>query len=239
MKITHSFIMGKAGLVGALSTVAAFSTAQSVDQSDLEFPPVCTVTAPLSKIVMEPEGSVLKVKLDTKLQSNVAHEGDKFTATLDMGKSKEYFGLPFGTKIEGHIVRAIAKAGKTAGTLELQPDAVLLADGSTYPIMASFMKIDKRTVKNDHGRLMAKPDSMGIGSNYVVTGAAIGVVASAIAGGDLLVGGLLGAVVGFFVGQQIHNVHASDITLRPGTVLGVRFNTDTPIVVATNSGESH
>ena len=228
MKITHSFIMGKAGLVGALSTVAAFSTAQSVDQSDLEFPPVCTVTAP-----------VLKVKLDTKLQSNVAHEGDKFTATLDMGKSKEYFGLPFGTKIEGHIVRAIAKAGKTAGTLELQPDAVLLADGSTYPIMASFMKIDKRTVKNDHGRLMAKPDSMGIGSNYVVTGAAIGVVASAIAGGDLLVGGLLGAVVGFFVGQQIHNVHASDITLRPGTVLGVRFNTDTPIVVATNSGESH
>ena len=82
MKITHSFIMGKAGLVGALSTVAAFSTAQSVDQSDLEFPPVCTVTAPLSKIVMEPEGSVLKVKLDTKLQSNVAHEGDKFTATL-------------------------------------------------------------------------------------------------------------------------------------------------------------
>ena len=101
------------------------------------------------------------------------------------------------------------------------------------------MKIDKRTVKNDHGRLMAKPDSMGIGSNYVVTGAAIGVVASAIAGGDLLVGGLLGAVVGFFVGQQIHNVHASDITLRPGTVLGVRFNTDTPIVVATNSGESH
>lgn len=237
MKMTYGLVIGKIGLFATLSTVAAISAAQGVDQSNGELPPVCTMTVPLTKTIMEPEGSVLKVKLDTKLQSNVAHEGDKFTATLDIGKSKEYFGLPAGTKIEGHVVKAVAKEGKTAGTLELQPDSILLADGSKAPIMASFMKIDKRTITNDHGRLMTKSDYSGIGSNYVVTGAAVGVVAAAITGGDLLVGGILGAAIGFLIGQQAHNVHASDVTLKPGTVLGVRFNADTPIEMAMSSGE--
>ena len=50
-----------------------------------------------------PAGSVLKVKLDFQLQSNRAKIGEAFTATIDTEKSNDYFGLPAGTKVEGHV----------------------------------------------------------------------------------------------------------------------------------------
>ncbi len=182
-------------------------------------------------VSVQPEGSVLKVKLDNRLNSKDAKVGDKFTATLDMGKKKEYFGLPAGTKVEGHVSSAQAHEGKTPGKIELDVDTLVLADGTRYPIEASTMKIDKRSVNTKDGRLMATKPYQTESSSYIVTGAAIGAGAAALTGGDLLAGGLLGAVVGFFISQSNHNTSAHDITLKPGTTFGVRFDRETTIPV--------
>lgn len=218
-----------------LFTLTALTVAASAlpAQDSHRLSQIYSATVPFSTTVVQPEGSVLRVKLDTKLQSNVAHVDDKFTATIDMGKSKDYFGIPNGTKVEGHVSAVRAKEGKVEGMLALQPDNIVLADGTRYPITASMMKIDKKSVtKEKDGRLMAKT-AYREPSNYIVTGAAVGVGIAAIAGGDLLAGGLLGAAIGFFIGQS-RGQYAQDVTLKQGTVFGVRFDQDTPIEIAIN-----
>jgi len=220
--------------LAALGFSAITAHAQVVDQSSEKLPAVYVVTAPLSTVSMQPAGCVLKVKLDTKLQSNVARKGDPFTATLDMGKSRDYFGLPAGTKVEGHVTDVRAREGKLPGMLTLQPDTILLTNGTRYPISATFMKIEKKSVTKENGRLMATPAYQSGSMNYIVTGAAVGVGLAALSGGDLLAGGLLGAAIGFFIGQSHGNTSAHDVTLKPGTVMGVRLDKDTPIEVAIN-----
>lgn len=185
------------------------------------------------KMSMHPAGSVLKVKLDQKLESKTAHVGDTFTATLDTGKSPDYFDLPKGTKVSGHVESVRAKAGKTPGQLQLAVDDVILPDGSTTPISASMMKMDKSTVMVESGRYMAKSYARGSSTNYVATGAAVGAIAAAVTGGDLLAGGILGAAIGFLIGQS-QGPNAQDITIKPGTTFAVRFDQQATFLVDQN-----
>lgn len=176
-----------------------------------------------------PAGSVLKVKLDTKLQSNKSKVGDVFTATVDMGKSKQYFGLPQGSKVEGHVTEVRAREGKVPGMISVDFDTIRLASGERYPIEASFMKFDKANVRKEAGRYVTTPN-YAHNTNYVATGALVGVGAAVLTGSDVLAGGLIGALVGFLIGQN-GGVHAQDLTLKPGTVMGVRFDKESQFTV--------
>ena len=205
----------------ALGTVCVFSSAVQAQtfKGGLETSPN------LYAVSAHPMGSVLKVKLDTKLQSNKAHVGDTFTATVDMGKSKDYFGLPAGTKVEGHVSEVRAREGKTPGMLSVDFDTIRLADGERYPIEASLIKFDKKNILRKDGRYMSSPSHSG-GTNYVATGAVVGLGLAILTHADLLLGGLLGAGIGYLIGEH-GGVHAQDLTLKPGTVMGVRFSQDT------------
>ena len=182
-------------------------------------------------ISFHPAGSALKVKLDGKIDSKTAHVGDTFTATVDMGKSPDYFGLPKGTKVEGHVVEATAHEGKTPGSLALAVDDAILPDGSKVEISASMMKMDRANFTNDHGRYMAKNMARSGSTNYVATGALVGVGLAAITGSDLLAGGLVGALIGFLIANS-NNMSAHDVTLRPGAGLAVRFDQQAQFVIA-------
>ena len=172
-----------------------------------------------------PAGSVLKVKLDSKLQSNKAKVGDTFTATIDTEKSNDYFGLPAGTKVEGHVSAVRARIGKTSGMIGLNFDSVQLASGEKYPISASLIKFDKKSIMKEDGRYMATPAYRTVNTNYIATGALVGIGAAVLLGGDVLTGGILGALVGFLIGQN-GGINAQDVSLKQGTVLGVRFDQD-------------
>ena len=170
-------------------------------------------------------GSVLKVKLDTPIQSNKAKVGETFTATLDTEKSNDYFGLPFGTKVEGHVSAVQARSGKTQGSLSLDFDSIRLANGEKYPISASLIKFDKKFVMKEDGRYVATPAYRHVNTNYIATGALVGIGAAVLLGGDVLTGGILGALVGFLIGEN-GGIHAQDVSLKQGTVVGVRFDQD-------------
>ena len=172
-----------------------------------------------------PAGSVLKVKLDTKLQSNKAKVGEIFTATIDTEKSNNYFGLPAGTKVEGHVSAVQARSGSTPGKMSLDFDSVRLATGEKYPISASLIKFDSKSVLKEDGRYMATPAYRHVNTSYIATGAVVGIGAAILLGGDVLTGGILGAIVGYFIGEN-GGLHAQDVSLKQGTVLGVRFDQD-------------
>jgi hypothetical protein len=149
-----------------------------------------------------PAGSVLKVELDSPLQSNKAKVGEAFTATLDTEKSNDYFGLPAGTKVEGHVSAVKARSGSKSGMISLDFDSIRLASGEKYPISASLIKFDKKSVMKEDGRYMATPAYRYGSTNYIATGALVGAGVGLLLGGNILTGGILGAVVGYFVGEN-------------------------------------
>jgi hypothetical protein len=51
----------------------------------------------------------------------------------------------------------------------------------------------------------------------------VGVGLAVLTGADILMGGLVGALVGYLIGEN-GGIHANDVNLRPGTVMGVRFD---------------
>ena len=229
MKSMNLSLSNRLFVLGALCVLSAGVQAQvsvpKVFQDGLETMPN------LYAISSHPMGSVLKVKLDTKLQSNKAKVGDTFTATVDMGKSKDFFGLPAGTKVEGHVSQVKAKEGKIPGTISVDFDTIRLASGERYPIDASLIKFDKKNIRREGGRYVSTAYSHG--TNYVATGAIVGVGLAVLTGADVLAGGLIGALVGFLIGQN-GGVHAQDLNLKPGTVMGVRFNQDTRFSIVEN-----
>ena len=114
--------------------------------------------------------------------------------------------------------------------MSLDFDSIRLASGEKYPISASLIKFNKASVMKEDGRYMATPAYRNVNTNYIATGALVGVGAAVFLGGDVLTGGLLGAIVGYFIGEN-GGVHAEDVSLKPGTVMGVRFNQDAKFTI--------
>lgn len=84
-------------------------------------------------------------------------------------------------------------------------------------------------MRKEAGRYVTTPN-YAHNTNYVATGALVGVGAAVLTGSDVLAGGLIGALVGFLIGQN-GGVHAQDLTLKPGTVMGVRFDKESQFTV--------
>lgn len=184
---------------------------------------------------VQPKGSVLPVKLDTNLRSNEAEVGDKFTATIDTNGGNDYFGLPQGTKIEGHVNFAQARKGDTPGVLGLDFDNVILSDGTKVPIQASLIGLDNKSVTNENGRLVStkaaeKSDDM----KYVGTGAGAGALIALVTKGNVINNALIGGALGYLYQQFAGKDKSKDVVLDRGTPLGVRFDKEARIRVYNN-----
>ena len=183
---------------------------------------------------VQPKGSVLPVKLDTKISSDDSMVGDKFTATIDTNGGNDYFGLPQGTKIEGHVNFAQPKKGDTPGVLGLDFDSVLLADGTRVPITAALIGLDNKSVTNDNGRLVATNDGKKDDLKYVGTGAGAGALIALVTKGNVVTNSLIGGALGYLYQQLIGNKEKKDVVLDRGTPLGVRFDKEARIRVYNN-----
>jgi hypothetical protein len=185
---------------------------------------------------VQPKGSVVPVKLDTTLRSDEAQVGDKFTATIDTKGGNDYFGLPQGTKVEGHVNFAQAKKGDTPGVLGLDFDTVILTDGTRYPIQASLIGLDKESVMNDNGRLMVNPSAKKKDDlKYVGTGAGAGALLAIVTKGNVISTALIGGALGYLYDQFGGDKDKSkNVTLDRGTPLGVRFDREAKIKVYAN-----
>ncbi len=189
-----------------------------------------------SILSIQPKGSVLPVKLDMALSSDNSYVGDKFTATIDTNGDSDYFGLPQGTKIQGHVNFAQAKRNSTPGVLGLSFDSILLENGRRVPITASLIGLDKDSVRTENGRIIVNPNNQKRDDlKYVGTGAGAGALIALVTKGNLVTNAVIGGALGYLYETLLNKPKSSNVTLGRGTALGVRFDQEARIRVYTNN----
>jgi hypothetical protein len=150
-------------------------------QNVAESKPPAPVRIP--KTVTIPAGTLLNIRVDEKLSSNIAQTGDSFRATLDSPLVVDGAVVAEkGARVEGRISES-DRGGKVRGTAALALELVRLntSDGQRVRLQTEgFTKAAERSTKKDAMKV-------GIGAGL---GAAIG----AIAGGGK--GAAIGAGVG-------------------------------------------
>jgi len=173
-----------------------------------------------------PAGSVLKVRLDQRLNSAEARPGQRFTATVR--SDEDGSGLPPGTRVEG-VVRAARPASKTQpGVLDVDFTALRFPDNRSYAVNGSLTALDKDSVtRTADGRLVSKRDTKSQKMKFLGYGAGVGALIGALAGENLLKGALLGAAGGYLYGQLNKDKNQGryvNVDLKEGSEFGVRLD---------------
>ena len=154
-------------------------------------------------------GQEIDVRLERELSSGTAQVEDRFQATtvVDMYEGNRVL-IPAGSVMRG-VVSSVDKATRTdrKGSLTVAFDQVTVR-GRDYPMRGTVTQaIESEGIRGEAAKIGA--------------GSAVG----AIIGG--IIGGVKGAVLGVLIGGggTIAATEGKDVTLQPGTILRVRFDT--------------
>jgi hypothetical protein len=164
-----------------------------------------------------PDGTVLIIEMDTKLNSGTAQVSDRFiariaTPVIDSGGRTL---LPAGAIIDGHVA-SVKKArwAHRSGELGLSFDYIDLGYGRRIPLRATLISGDNPI--NEEGDLKAK--SSGKRDILVTSGGAIaGAGAGMLTGASILAGSGVGAAAGLTV---VLVMKGKNVDIDPGE----RFN---------------
>jgi hypothetical protein len=172
------------------------------------------------------EGAVIRVRLMDRLSTAMSQSGDEFRTRVvsDVIQDGQTL-IPAGSEIDGKVAAVSSGHFGGHGSMRLQPETVILADGSRYHL---FAQITGAPGSNDRvgGEGDVTPGSRmkKVGIEYGgATGA--GVVTGAI------IGGPGGALAGGIIGASVITVHLlmdhPQATLDNGAVL--LFTLDEPL----------
>jgi len=192
-----------------------------------------TITTPrrnLRRVIVRKD-EVIPVTLDHTLSSVDNAKGDMFTATVQNG----YFDssdIPDGTKVEGHIAAIHPKRGDEPALLDLAFDRLVFPNGRTVRIDGTLTSLDSKYVTRDANGVLVARNNGGTDQRLVYAGYG--------AGGGLLLGvltnkplegALVGGVLGYLFGQvqKDQRNKVTDVTLQPGTQMGVHISRDIAI----------
>jgi hypothetical protein len=173
-----------------------------------------------------PAGTVLKVRLDNRLNSAQARPGERFTATVR--PEEDHSGLPEGTRVEG-VVRTAQPASKDKpGVLDVEFTTLEFPNGRNYAINGSLSSLDAKSVtRAANGRLVSKRDTKSDKMKFIGYGAGAGALIGLLTKGNLLTNTLLGAAGGYLYGQlnkDKQNGSYHDVDLKQGSEFGVRLD---------------
>jgi len=173
-----------------------------------------------------PVGTVLKVRLDDRLNSAEARAGQRFTATVRPAEDNS--GLPDGTRVEGIVRSASAASKDKPGVLDVDFTALSFPNGRSYPITGSLTSLDSKSVERSaNGRLVSKRDSKSDKMKFIGYGAGAGALIGLLTKGNLLTNALLGAAGGYLYGQlnkDKQNGGYRNVDLKEGSEFGVRLD---------------
>ncbi len=169
--------------------------------------------------VTVPEGTTVRLRLETPLSSETAQAGQEFTATSSAAMVIDGIEVfPAGSRVKGHVSQA-ASAGKVSGRgeLTLELDRIAPTGGSEMTIEADPVQRKARsTVKKDVGKVAG---AAGVG---------------AIVGG--LIGGGKGAAIGGAVGGSagtgvVLATKGEEVVLPEGALLEVRLRAPLTVTI--------
>jgi hypothetical protein len=198
-----------------------------------------TITTPPRKLrrILVREDQVIPVTLDHTLSSNDNSKGDTFTATV-VRDSDALADMPKGTKVEGHIAAVHPRRNNDPAIIDLSFDRLRFPNGRSVKIDGSLISLDDKHVRrNDNGVLVAR-DSASAASGtdqrmvYAGYGAGAGLLVGVLTKRPLE-GAILGGALGYILGQVKKDqgqVRTTDnVTLTPGTEMGVRLNREVAV----------
>jgi hypothetical protein len=183
--------------------------------------------------VVARKDEVIPVILDHTLSTMDNAKGDTFTATVKMSGRDAYGDIPEGTKVEGHVAAIHPKRNDEPALLDLAFDRLIFPNGRTVRIDGTLTSLDNAHVTQDaNGVLVVRNTGSSSSADQRMVYAGYGAGAGLLVGileKKPLEGALLGGVLGYIFGQVKNDQRSkttSDVTLQPGTEMGVRINRD-------------
>jgi len=173
-----------------------------------------------------PSGTVMRVRLNSKLSSKTSAAGSTFSSTVTepVYSSNGVIVIPTGSTVNGRVdsVEKARKGGKP-GSIDVSFTSVRLPNGTTRSINGTLTDLDTKDGKSDNEG-SASGDKMkhrklifigGGGAGGALLGAAIG------GGKGALIGGIIGGVGGLITETQ---TKGEDVDVKSGTEFGVYLN---------------
>ncbi len=183
-------------------------------------------TVPAPRYFTVPADTVIRVRMDTELNSRTARVGDRFSATVTepvYGGTSGVDVIPVGSKVWGRVTSARRAGRRTPGNISVSFNQVQLPNGTSYTINGSLTSLQTDDVNSDNestvsGRGNRKRDAVFIGG-----GAATGAIIGAIAGGGkgAAIGAILGGGLG--TGARVYE-REQEAEVKSGTQFGVILN---------------
>ena len=183
-------------------------------------------TPPPVRYFTVPADTVMRVRMDTELNSKSARVGDRFSASVTepvYGGQSGVDVVPVGSKVWGRVTTVRRAGRRTPGNIAVSFYQVELPNGARHTINGSLSSLQADDVNSDNegtvsGRGNRKRDAVFIGG-----GAATGALIGAIAGGGkgAAIGAILGGGLG--TGARVYE-REQDAEVKSGTEFGVIFN---------------
>ncbi|HVF43582.1 MAG TPA: hypothetical protein VM936_11255 [Pyrinomonadaceae bacterium] len=183
-------------------------------------------TTPPVRYFTVPADTIIRVRMDTELNSKTARTGDRFSATVTepvYGGGSGVDVVPTGSKVWGRVTTVRRAGRRTPGNIAVSFNQVELPNGVRHTINGSLSALQADDVNADNegtvsGRGNRKRDAVFIGG-----GAATGAIIGAIAGGGkgAAIGAILGGGLG--TGARVYEKE-QDAEVKSGTEFGVILN---------------
>ncbi len=182
-------------------------------------------TPPAPRFYTVPADTVIRVRMDTELNSRSARIGDRFSSSV---VEPVYAGggtevVPVGSKVWGRVSAVSRAQRRKPGNISVSFYQVELPSGVRHTINGSLTTLQADDVNSDNegtveGRGNRKRDAVFIGG-----GAATGAIIGAIAGGGkgAAIGAILGGGLG--TGARVYEKE-QDAEVKSGTQFGVILN---------------
>ncbi|HLM58648.1 MAG TPA: hypothetical protein VK422_21270 [Pyrinomonadaceae bacterium] len=185
-----------------------------------------TPTPPPVRYYTVPADTVIRVRMDSELNSRTARVGERFSASVTepvYGGGSGVDVIPVGSKVWGRVTEVRRAGRRTPGHITVAFNTVELPTQARYAINGSLSSLQADDVNSDNegsvrGRGNRKRDAVFIGG-----GAATGALIGAIAGGGkgAAIGAILGGGLG--TGARVYE-REQDAEVRSGTEFGVILN---------------
>ncbi|HWS85788.1 MAG TPA: hypothetical protein VN282_02260 [Pyrinomonadaceae bacterium] len=183
-------------------------------------------TVPAPRYFSVPADTVIRVRMDTELNSRSARVGDRFSTTVTepvYGGGSGVDVIPVGSKIWGRVASVRRSGRRTPGQITVTFNQVELPNGARHAISGSLSSLQADDVNADNestvtGKGNRKRDAVFIGG-----GAATGAIIGAIAGGGkgAAIGAILGGGAG--TGARVYE-REQEAEVKSGTQFGVILN---------------
>jgi hypothetical protein len=183
-------------------------------------------TKPAVRYYTVPANTVMRVRMDTELNSKTARVGDRFSTTVTepvYGGGSGVDVVPTGSKVWGRVASVRRAGRRTPGNISVSFYQVELPSGVRHTINGSLSSLQADDVNSDNegtvsGKGNRKRDAVFIGG-----GAATGAIIGAIAGGGkgAAIGAILGGGLG--TGARVYEKE-QDAEVKSGTEFGVILN---------------